>query len=427
MAENTSAPADDRLLSSTRAAAALAATVFVATVIQALSTPTIALLEQAGPWPLPVSIPVAYVLIVAGCAVQAGALMAADRRPRTAVVIVTVVYLALALGLGVPSWLTGMYLVMAVALFLLASRTRTLTAVAWLLASVIGTMAALLWYLLSIGSTLTASLGYVSAEAAGLGAPTAAGTALGVWWSANMTRTRRARDAAERATREHDARVASAQQQERSRIAQELHDVAGQHLAGVITLADAALKIAPTQRDRALTLLEDVRDEGRFAAASLAGALLDLRATGAAAGDDAHDLLRLDDLVGYWRRTGATVEVDVTGDVRSLPAVVSATAYRCVQEALTNAAKHAPGSAVRIALVVGADTFRGTVVNSASTTGDPLPGIGLGWGLRGMQERVELLRGSLATRIPEGGGWELSMEIPLVPAADAGEFREQFA
>src|SRR3546814_10215650 len=86
------------------------------------------------------------------------------------------------------------------------------------------------------------------------------------------------REEAERARREHDERVARARTVERARIARELHDVAGQHLAGLITLSDAALSLAADRPEEALRLVEDVRSEGRFAAASLAGAIADLGA-----------------------------------------------------------------------------------------------------------------------------------------------------
>jgi len=227
-----------------------------------------------------------------------------------------------------------------------------------------------------------------------------------------------ARQQAELAAREHDDRVADAQRRERARIAQELHDIAGQHLAGLITLADAALKVAPTHAGQALALMQDVRDEGRFAAAGLAGALADLRAGDVGPSDATQDLRHLEELVGFWRARGVAVALTATGDLDSLPAVVSATAFRCTQEALTNAAKHAPGAPVDVRISRNADSIAVTVSNGPAVPVGDLSGIGLGWGLGGIRERVEILGGSFSAGADAGGGWTLAVGIPV--ASDEG-------
>ncbi|CAL4860893.1 histidine kinase [Microbacterium sp. MM2322] len=401
------------LRGSSRASWFFVVTVFLTTVVQALVSPTWGLLEGAGEWPLPVSVAGTYALLIGGCAAQAGALLLSQRMPRVTLTAVVVIHLALAVGLAVPTWVAGMSLVISVALFLAAAGMAVAEAVAWCVGTIVAESAVLLCWVLGTGESLGVSIGWLAAQITSMAAPAVGGTALGLWWSAKVRRMRLAREAAERATREHDERVADAQRRERARIAQELHDIAGQHLAGLITLADAALKVAPTRADQALELLQDVRDEGRFAAAGLAGALADLRAGDVVPSDTTRDLRQLDELVAFWRARGAIVALEVTGRLDSLPAVVSATAFRCIQEALTNAAKHAPGAPVDLRVSRTPDRIRVVVANSAAVPIGDLSGIGLGWGLSGIRERVEILGGSLSAGQDAGGGWTLDVSIPV--------------
>lgn len=410
---NPQGPDDTTILGSTRTSLVFAVTVFVATVIQVLATPVSALIE-GGEWPLALPMPAVLTLLVLGCAIQAAALMVSEKHPRTTVVVTVLVYLLLAIGLEVPTWLTGMYLVIALALFLLATRLSVAASVLWLFVSVVGTVGALLAWMLARDTDPSVAVWWLSAEAVRLAAPAAAATTLGIWWAGKVRRMRAARDEAEQARFEHESRVAAAQAFERSRIAQELHDVAGQHLAGLITLADAALKLAPSDPSHALNLIEDVRDEGRFAAASLAGALSDLRATSPGATTTVPDLRAADGLVDFWRTRGMDIDLRSGGDLANLPAVVSTTAYRCLQEAVTNAAKHSPGAKVLVEIRSSKTRLDVVVSNGPATSVDQLPGLGLGWGLRGILERVELLQGTLAARALPSGGWELRFEIPTV-------------
>ncbi len=400
------------VLGTRRASTVFAATVFGATAIQVLATPVSALIEGGNPWPLPVPEPIVLGLLIIGCAVQALAVAFFDKLSELAVIVSVAVHLSFAVGLQIPTWVTGMYLVIALSLFLLATRRSALLASVWLALALISVVGGVLWWMLLIGTPWSVAFWWSAAEAARFGAPAAAATVLGLWWSAKVQRMRTAREAAERARFEHVSRVAAAQAEERSRIAQELHDVAGQHLAGLITLADAAMRLAPQQPDRALDLIGEVRDEGRFAAASLAGALSDLRSTPTVASSSVDDLRNVDDLANFWRSRGVDLTYEIDGSLANLPAVVSTTAYRCLQEALTNAAKHAPGAPVEVRISVPADSLDVTISNGPATGSPPLPGLGLGWGLRGMSERVELLQGTLSTTEPSAGGWQLRFNIP---------------
>lgn len=407
----------EALLGSRRSMFFFALTVFVVTAVQVLSVPLMALAGGVTEWDLGLPEPAVLTVLVVGCALQAAAVAAGVRRPRTGVAVVAAIYLALAVGLWVPSWLTGMYLVVGLSLFLLATRVTLTAAICWTLGIVLGCMAVLGAGLAAIGTAPALMLGYIAGETARFAAPAVGGAALGAWWAVRMRHLADARAEAERVQREHEGRVFAAQARERERIAQELHDVAGQHLAGLVTLADAAVAIAPTQIDRALGLIEEVRDEGRFAAASLAGALTDLRAAGTPVADGRRDLREVDDLIEYWRQRGMQIEVVATGDLRELPAIVTSTGYRALQEALTNAAKHAPGAAVTVAVRADPDAVELDVRNDAPAAGTgAIPGLDLGWGLAGMRDRIALLDGVMAARATPDGGWALTVRMPLTRA-----------
>lgn len=412
-------PPAERLLGSRRGALLFVLLIFVTTAIQVLAVPIVGLMGAGSEWPLPVAVPIGLLILVLGCAAQAGALLLSDRWPRFAVLLAVGTYLALALGLAVPSWLVGMYLVIALAQFLLATRCSALVSVLWAAGVIALSMVALFSWVLAIGTTLNFAIGFVSAEAVRFAAPIMGATALGIWWRAQARRIALIHEEAEQAKQEHSRRVAEAQALERARIAQELHDVAGQHLAGLITLADAALTIASARPDQALGLIEEVRNEGRFASASLTGALSDMRATGSEPVETTPDLRRVPELVDYWRHRGMSVQVESSGTLADLPAVVSTTAYRCVQEALTNAAKHAPGAPVSVSIRLVPTQLSVSVHNApASSDVGTGPALGLGWGLTNMRERVSLLQGRLSTTTTEAGGWLLSFEIPFTPTIE---------
>lgn len=409
----------ERLLGSARSGAVFVTTVFVVTVVQSLMVPIVDLITAQLGWPLVIPAGVGITLLLAGCAVQALVFLLVDRRPEVTVVVATAVYLALVVGLGVPSWLSGMKLVIALSLFFLATRRRALISLLWLAGVSIATVVTVTLWALSLGDDVSFTLAFSLGEALTFIAPAAGAVALGIWWGARKRRTARARERAEIAEREHEHRVEQARDRERARIAQELHDVAGQHIAGLITLTDAALQMAVSRPDDARELMADVRSEGQFAAASLAGALSDLRAVGTELPEMTADLRRIDELISYWRKRGTEVELVTEGDFADLPAVVSTSVYRCVQEALTNAAKHAPGAPVRVAVRHSFDQLSLVVENGRADDGRvPVAGLGLGWGLSGVTERIELLRGSLRTGPTPEGGWRLDLNVPVPPITD---------
>lgn len=401
------------LIASGRSATVVVAIVFVTTLVPALVNPVAGVLSGPGAWPLTVPAWATFVLIILGCAVQATSLVLSRMLPGTATAVTLIIYLALLFALGVPQWLSAMHLVIALSLFLLgasSSASRTLT---WLAVVVVGGVAAMALWATGTGEPVGVILGFVLAQGLELAAPATGGAALGLWWGVQSRRIAHMREEAERARREHDERVARARTVERARIARELHDVAGQHLAGLITLSDAALSLAADRPEEALRLVEDVRSEGRFAAASLAGAITDLGAVETSPAEATRDLRETHELVQYWQRRGMALRLMTDGAIVDLPTVVSTTAYRAIQEALTNAAKHAPGAWVAVEVTREEEALQVVVENGPRGGGADVPGLDLGWGIDGLRERVQLLRGTLWAGATPAGGWLLRMRVPI--------------
>ncbi|MFD4957876.1 sensor histidine kinase [Microbacterium sp. NPDC058389] len=388
--------------------------VFVATLTLVLSNAVVAILDGASSWdnPLPQSVVVA--LIVVGCGLQAACLLLVRRHPVLGVAGTLVAYLAVVVLVAVPAWTAAMQLVVAVALFALATRARAVTSVLWLAIAIAATVATLTLWAVSLGAPAGVVAGFVINQSLAFAAPAAAATALGLLWAAHSRHAAEAREAADRLTREQEARMAEARDIERARIAQELHDVTAQHIAGLVSLCDASIELAPQQPEQALQLIDEVRTEGRFAAASLYGALGDLRTVDSPSATVTPDLRDVEELVAFWSRRGMTVELHVLGDIPNLPAVVSTIAYRGVQEALANAAKHAPGSTVHVNVVVHSDRMHATVSNGAATRAHSAEErLGLGWGLDGLRDKLHLIDGTLHAADDGRGGWRTRLTIPF--------------
>jgi signal transduction histidine kinase len=238
-----------------------------------------------------------------------------------------------------------------------------------------------------------------------------------VWVFARLARERLDRAvraereaAAERErAREAEAARTAALAAERRRIAREMHDVVG-HGVTLMLLHAGAAQAGPAGRDPATAAaLDVVLDAGRTALDDLhrqLRVLRDDRADDPAPGTLA-DVERLVEAAG--------AELRVTGSPRPVPAALEATAYRVVQEALTNARKHAPGAAVRVRLCWGDAALEVEVTDDGG--GTPL-GPGSGLGLLGMRERVALFDGRVVAG-PRGDrpGWRTSALLPLPAAA----------
>lgn len=202
---------------------------------------------------------------------------------------------------------------------------------------------------------------------------------------------------------------------ERARIAREIHDVVAHSVSVMLVQAGAAQNLLSPEHP-ATAPVTAVRATGKQALAELRRVVGVLRS---AAGDDTHPqptLAALPDLVAEARGAGTSVEVSVDADtIDALPEGVQLTAFRVIQEALTNARKHAPDAAVHI--IVRCDDARLLVRvdddGPACVTGDAS-----GFGLLGLRERAELYDGDLfCGPQPSGQGWRVELSIPLAASS----------
>lgn len=197
---------------------------------------------------------------------------------------------------------------------------------------------------------------------------------------------------------------------ERSRIARELHDVVTHNVSMMVIQAGAARKVLDASPEQAREAMRAVEDGGR-------AALTELRHTMGllTVDEDEPDLApqpglgMLDGLVARVTSAGLPVSVTVAGDERALPAGVDLTAYRVVQEALTNAMKYAVGSSAAVTLDYGPDRLRIAVADTGGGT-DPAA-TGNGRGLIGLRQRLDMYGGSLRSG-REGGGFAVEAVIP---------------
>ena len=208
-----------------------------------------------------------------------------------------------------------------------------------------------------------------------------------------------------------------ARAEERNRIARELHDVIAHTLTVSllhVTSARLAVDHDPAGAARALAEAERLGQES-LAEVRLAVGMLHRNedpgrtAPLPGAGD-------LPALVERFRSAGADVTLAVEGDTGRLPATTGLAVYRILQEALTNAVKHAPGTPTAVRLSVHADAVRLAIDSAAK------PGTGTGLGVPSMRERAEALGGSCRAG-PGGRGWLVQATLPLAatarPSADA--------
>jgi signal transduction histidine kinase len=199
---------------------------------------------------------------------------------------------------------------------------------------------------------------------------------------------------------------------ERTRLARELHDGVGHALSLVVVQAGAARKVRESDPAFVAGALDAVEEAARTALTDLdqvLGLLRDEESGNVAEHQPIPDLRQLDALIATTRRAGLTVEVDITGDLARVPAVVSRESYRIIQEALTNTLRHGTSPAT-IRLEVRTEVFVIEVDNSLASRGRRRRA---GRGLRGMRERAVVLGGKLTAGIDLGGTWRVRAELPL--------------
>jgi signal transduction histidine kinase len=208
--------------------------------------------------------------------------------------------------------------------------------------------------------------------------------------------------------------------EERTTIARELHDVVAHHMSVVAIQAEAApyrVENPPPELERAFAT---IRENAVAALTELRRVLGVVRAEDYEAPDAPQPTLAdLDALLANVREAGLSVDKTVTGAVRELPQGVELSAYRIVQEALSNSLRHAPGAGARVEIgyVLGGLGLR--IVNGPPPEPSLVkPSPGAGHGITGMRERVSMLNGEMTAARTDEGGYEVTVFLPVADTRD---------
>jgi signal transduction histidine kinase len=327
------------------------------------------------------------------------------RRDRPALALV----LAVAAGAAMPDNRALLLPVMAVLYTIAAHMPWRTAATAGAGASVVAVVAGLV----TGGPGVTdreGLLGYAIGSAASYATAVAAGLYVG----ARRRVMDSLRERAERLDRERDLLADRAVAQERIRIAQELHDIVAHNVSLMVVEAQALGATVPD--DRVGQSTDAIADLGRQAMTEMHATLRLLRANG-----DAPELApqpglaQLDRLLEQLRRAGLEIELTIEGRPRRLPQGVDLSAFRIIQEALTNVVKHAAGASTRVTLSYRAEGIELTVIDTEDeaqtvTMHEPSDG----HGVIGMRERTALFGGTLTTRaLPRG--FKVTATLPYDP------------
>ncbi|GAA4588552.1 sensor histidine kinase [Planotetraspora phitsanulokensis] len=227
------------------------------------------------------------------------------------------------------------------------------------------------------------------------------------------------RDRAARLEIERDQRSRLAAATERTRVAREMHDIIGHNLSVIITLADAGGYAADVSPDRGNEALRLIGDTGRQALGELRRMLGILRErTGAPELNPQPGISDLDALCARIRAAGPQIVYRSGGELNALDRGVQLMVYRIVQEALTNALKHAGrDTRAHVMLTVAGSQLRVRVHDTGPPhgTGQPRPSHEDGHGLAGMRERAALYGGTVTAGPAPGGGWIVEAGLDLTP------------
>jgi signal transduction histidine kinase len=209
--------------------------------------------------------------------------------------------------------------------------------------------------------------------------------------------------------REVNKRVAAAE--ERVRLARELHDVVGHSVSVMVVQAGAERLALGEERPATRQALLAIERTGREALAEMSRLLGILRTEGdGLALAPRPSLAQVDALVKTVRDAGVPVDLHVEGEQIALSPGVDVSAYRIVQEALTNVVKHAGSARAHVVVRYGGDEVEVEVTDDGH---GPVDGNAAGYGLAGMRERVELHGGTLEAGKGNGGGFTVKARLPL--------------
>jgi signal transduction histidine kinase len=253
---------------------------------------------------------------------------------------------------------------------------------------------------------------------------------IAAWGAGELLRARRQSsiEQAAAATQLRQLSERDAAARERASIARELHDVVAHHVSMIAVRAATAPYAITDLPGPGREAFGEIAEEARNALTELRVVLGVLRAPdGGSETAPQPRLADLDCLLGRMSRAGMDVTMTVTGQPRPLPASVELCCYRIVQEALTNAGRHAPGSAVRAglgyeeaALSVRVSNGRGSPASGAPAR----PATPSGYGLTGLRERVEMLGGEFRAGPDGNGGFDVFVLLPTM-LAETGSARDE--
>ena len=300
-------------------------------------------------------------------------------------------------------WVPSMFFSHLVVLVVVAARTRPRTA-AWM------------WVLTVVLGTFLENVGWHYSSTTGPMAVASAFALLVV--TVVQTRREAEREVTVQRTVTAVERDRRTLLEERTTIARELHDVVAHHMSVVAIQAEAApyrVENPPPELEQAFVT---IRENAVAALTELRRVLGVVRAEDYEAPDAPQPTLaQLDGLLANVADAGLVAEKTVTGAVRELPQGVELSAYRIVQEALSNTLRHAPGATakVEIGYVLGGLGLR--VVNGPPT-GPVKPSPGAGHGITGMRERVAMLNGEMTAETTGDGGYEIAVFVPVALAQE---------
>ncbi|MGH2970288.1 MAG: sensor histidine kinase, partial [Solirubrobacteraceae bacterium] len=238
--------------------------------------------------------------------------------------------------------------------------------------------------------------------------------ALGRWVRLRRSGTRQLEERARRLAAEGELNTRLAVERERARIARELHDSIAHSVSVMVLQAGAAEQVVMDAPERARTSLSAIQEVGREAVVELRRLLALLRSD-----DDTAPLAPLpgvaglDTLLAHVRDAGLPVELSVEGTPEPLPTAIDLSAYRIVQEALTNTLKHAGPAHAQVTLRYGDHALELEVLDDGDGDGAPGPRAAGGFGLAGMRERATLYGGVLEAGPRHEGGYALRARLPL--------------
>jgi signal transduction histidine kinase len=252
---------------------------------------------------------------------------------------------------------------------------------------------------------------------------------LGTWARDRRRQLETAEERADRLEREREALDRRAVAEERERIARELHDVVTHHVSVIVIQAGAAERAIDRRPEDARTAIQAIDATARQALGDMRRMLGILGRATAASGSgpgegSAEDLApmpgldRLGELLEQVRAAGTPVELSVTGERRALDPGIELSAYRIIQEALTNALRHAPGARTRVAVGYRPAALEIEVDDDGGTQAQPAGAAALssppraGHGLIGMRERVAVFGGEFSAG-PTGRGFRVKATLPL--------------